>query len=143
MIKLTDELWDLICKINTDVNSNTSYMTDIENYQKSEFWQPSSENPNFNGDCEDYSLEKRKRLIETGEFGYEDLRLATCWCEGPDGKPGGGGYHAVLIVVTDSGDFCLDNRSIDPVLWNKFPYKWHRILVYDEKSKMSYWRTVK
>jgi predicted transglutaminase-like cysteine proteinase len=143
MITLSDKLWNIICKINTDVNKDTRYKSDMSLYEKADYWEPSSSNPKHQGDCEDYALEKRKRLISTGEFDYSSVRLATCWVEGENGEAGKGGYHAVLIVVTDEGDFCLDNRAEDPMLWNKFPYKWHMALIYDEETGESKWREIK
>lgn len=55
------------------------------------------------GDCEDFAITKRHRLIAMG-WPVGSLRLAvttTAWGEG----------HAVLLVHTSRGDLVLDNRS--------------------------------
>lgn len=55
------------------------------------------------GDCEDYAITKRHRLIALG-WPTQSLLLAvalTGWGEG----------HAVLVVKTNKGDFVLDNRT--------------------------------
>jgi predicted transglutaminase-like cysteine proteinase len=143
MISLDNKLWNIICNINTAVNKDTRYKSDMSLYEKADYWEPSSSNPKHQGDCEDYALEKRKRLIETGEFDYSDLRLTTCWVEGDDGVPGKGGYHAVLAVVDEETDWILDNRCEDPVKWNFLPYKWHKALMYDEETGESKWREIK
>lgn len=55
------------------------------------------------GDCEDYAITKRHRLIAEG-WPVRSLRLAvvkTAWGEG----------HAVLVVKTNEGDLVLDNLT--------------------------------
>ena len=136
MIELTKTIWEKIWKINSDVNKSTKYKPDMTLYEKLDYWDPVSLHNNM-GDCEDYALEKRLRLLNEG-FDVEDVRLATCWVEGDDGTPGEGGYHAVLIVSTTGGDYCLDNRYTSPILWGDLPYKWDRILI-----KNGQWRQIK
>jgi predicted transglutaminase-like cysteine proteinase len=122
--------FDLIKKVNSDVNKSTKYKSDTTLYEELEYWNPVSSSPSgHEGDCEDYALEKRKRLLETGEFEMDEVRLATCWVEGPDGTPGEGGYHAVLAVVLDDCDYVLDNRYEDVMPWGELPYRWDRILI--------------
>ncbi len=126
MIQLTTENWQLIKKINSDVNNNTKYRTDMTLYQKLEYWEPSG---GYEGDCEDYALEKRKRLLDCKLFDINDIRLATCWVEGKNGEIGEGGYHAVLILVIENNDWVLDNRCSNPIKYHLLPYKWHKILI--------------
>lgn len=55
------------------------------------------------GDCEDYAITKRHKLIAQG-WPIRSLRLAvarTAWGEG----------HAVLVVKTSDGDLVLDNLT--------------------------------
>lgn len=59
------------------------------------------------GDCEDYALTKRRMLVEQG-LPPSSLRIAVATT--PTNE-----MHAVLVVVTDVGDFVLDNRN-DAVL---------------------------
>lgn len=55
------------------------------------------------GDCEDYVITKRSRLIKMG-LPAGALRIAYA-------KTRSGAGHAVLIVKTSQGDFVLDNRT--------------------------------
>lgn len=71
------------------------------------------------GDCEDYAMTKRKRLIEMG-WPSKALRMAiarTAWGEG----------HAVLVVKTDNGDFVLDNRTNAIKTWRAAGLRWLKI----------------
>ena len=102
------------------VNADCSYITDQEQYRRADFWNVMGEKKI--GDCEDYALEKRFRLIHLG-LDWRDLRLALCWTET-------GGYHAALVAVTDAGDMVLDNRYWSVTRWSACPYTWH--LMQDE-----------
>ena len=63
------------------------------------------------GDCEDYALMKRKMLNEMG-FPLGALLMTV-------GRDADGGGHAVLTVVTDLGDFVLDNMRDDVLPVNR------------------------
>lgn len=54
------------------------------------------------GDCEDYALTKKHRLLSAGWAG-ERLRFATVLTEADE-------YHAVLLVDHADGSLVLDNR---------------------------------
>ena len=54
-------------RINSDVNASVTYKTDLEQYATPEFWKEAS----AFGDCEDYALLKRQRLLESG-FAHKD-----------------------------------------------------------------------
>ncbi len=54
------------------------------------------------GDCDDYAVTKRRRLVAAG-VPAAALRLAVT-------KTAAGEGHAVLVVRTTSGDLILDNR---------------------------------
>lgn len=58
--------------------------------------------PEF-GDCDDYTVTKRQRLIDAGAP-RGALRIAYV-------LPVEAGPHLFLVVATDEGDFVLDNRS--------------------------------
>ncbi len=49
-------------RINSQVNASVQYKTDLEQYDKPEFWVEA----NTFGDCEDYALLKRAYLLEQG-----------------------------------------------------------------------------
>lgn len=55
------------------------------------------------GDCEEYILSKRSKLIKAG-VPSGALRIATARTRTGEG-------HAVLIIRTNKGDFVLDNRT--------------------------------
>ncbi len=80
-------------------------MTDREIFGVEERW----EYPKAVGDCEDYALMKRRLLNESG-FPLGSLLMTV----GRDAKGGG---HAVLTIVTDKGDFVLDNVEQKILLW--------------------------
>ncbi|GAA4134784.1 hypothetical protein GCM10023067_57580 [Aminobacter aganoensis] len=105
MIKLTESNWREIVLVNAEVNTAIAPLTDMEIFGVEERW----EYPATVGDCEDYALLKRKRLNEMGyPLGALLLTVAR------DAKGGG---HAVLTVVTDLGDFVLDNLEQKVLLW--------------------------
>ena len=115
-----DDLLDIAQHVNADINTRLTYRTDLENWGRDEAWLlPLSDNLSAYGDCEDFALEKRQRLIELG-VPTERLALATGWSRAT-------GYHAMLILRTDRGDFVLDNasRHVQPV--NNTPYVWDRL----------------
>jgi predicted transglutaminase-like cysteine proteinase len=58
-------------RVNSDVNASVTYKTDLEQYDKPDFW---VEAGTF-GDCEDYALRKRELLLNAG-FAPKDLHLA-------------------------------------------------------------------
>jgi predicted transglutaminase-like cysteine proteinase len=70
------------------------------------------------GDCEDYALTKRKRLLAAG-WPSSSLLITTGYLRN-------GTYHAVLVARTSRGDFVLDNmtRSVKP--WSKVRYRWKK-----------------
>jgi len=68
------------------------------------------------GDCEDYALTKRKRLLELG-WPSRALRMAVAT------TPSGEG-HAVLVVRTSKGDLVLDNRTSQVKDWSKTDLFW-------------------
>jgi len=76
-------------------------MGDYEQYGVPEFWAEAMKE----GDCEDYALAKFKDLRDAG-VPLEALRLACVFTETS-------GYHAVLVVTTENGDWVLDNRFDD------------------------------
>jgi predicted transglutaminase-like cysteine proteinase len=71
------------------------------------------------GDCEDYVLTKRSRLVKLG-WPANKLRVAVTMTPNNNG-------HAVLVVSTDSGDLVLDNRSNDIRNWRDTDLRWLKI----------------
>ncbi|MCV6577270.1 MAG: transglutaminase-like cysteine peptidase [Cohaesibacter sp.] len=71
------------------------------------------------GDCEDYALTKRAKLIQMG-FPASALRMAVAY------TPKGEG-HAVLVITTDKGDLVLDNRNNNIVNFAQTDLRWLKI----------------
>ena len=71
------------------------------------------------GDCEDYALTKRSRLIAMG-MSPRALRIAVALTFAGIG-------HAVLVVRTDRGDIVLDSRTDQIKYWSKVDLHWRMI----------------
>ena len=104
-IALTQKSWDDILDVNADVNAEIYPMTDMQIHGVEEVWSF----PADIGDCEDFVLEKRRRLIEMG-YAASNLLVTVVL------QPSGAG-HAVLTVRTDRGDYILDNMRGGAMLW--------------------------
>lgn len=109
--KVTEFGWSVVRQINADVNRDITPMTDKELHGRDEFWSY----PDGAGDCEDFVLLKRKKLMEKG-FAVGDLLITVVR------KPDGEG-HAVLTLRTTQGDFVLDNLNNEVKLWTTTPYR--------------------
>lgn len=96
--------------VNRSVNREVEPATDMEIYGVNELWTL----PSRRGDCEDFALLKRKRLIERG-WPSASLLLTVVRDEKNEG-------HAVLTARTTQGDFILDNKIESVKLWNQTPY---------------------
>lgn len=67
-------------------------------------------------DCTDYALTKRSRLLDMG-YPPSALLIAVAYVPSEEA-------HLLLVVVTDQGDFVLDNLRRTVVRWNQLPYRW-------------------
>jgi predicted transglutaminase-like cysteine proteinase len=110
-IQLTPSKFREIVGINNDVNKAIAPVTDLELYGQPEVWSYPADN---RGDCEDYVLLKRKKLIERG-FPESTLLITVVRDENNEG-------HAILTVRTDKGDFVLDNKRREVMRWAETPY---------------------
>lgn len=108
--RLTPHGWTMVQVINSDVNKAIIPMTDREIFGREEVWAY----PTEVGDCEDFVLLKRRKLMEAG-FSPADLLITVVR------KPDGEG-HAVLTLRTSQGDYILDNLVDDVKLWTDTPY---------------------
>lgn len=102
--------WSLINRVNKAVNASIRSVAD-----KTEQW---SINPSA-GDCEDYALTKRSRLIRSG-LPAGALRMA-------DVTTSQGARHAVLVVKTTSGDYVLDNLRGSIILRESTGYRFNGV----------------
>ncbi|MGV0911132.1 transglutaminase-like cysteine peptidase [Martelella sp. FOR1707] len=109
--RLTDFGWKTVVAINSAVNAEIEPMTDEELYGREEVWAYPVSGA---GDCEDFVLEKRRRLMKVG-ISASDLLITVVR------KPNGEG-HAVLTLRTNDGDFILDNLNDDVLAWSDTPY---------------------
>ena len=103
-----------LTRVNDAVNRGIRYVADSRTSGRSDYWTL----PQTEGDCEDLALEKRRRLIEMG-WPQDALLIAIATV------PRLGG-HAVLVAVTDHGDFVLDVRDPEVRPWEQVPYRWVR-----------------
>jgi len=94
-INLDDAGLSKLKRVNSEVNRSIRPRNDA----KRDTW---TLNP-ASGDCEDYVVTKRARLIKMG-FPPSALRIASA-------KTRSGIGHAVLIVRTSEGNFVLDNLT--------------------------------
>jgi predicted transglutaminase-like cysteine proteinase len=109
---LDDRRWKQLVRINREVNEEIEPVSDLEHWGTLEKWSFPTDGK---GDCEDYVLEKRKRLIEAG-WPRQALLVTVVRDRKGDG-------HAVLTVKTDRGDFVLDNQEARVKGWTDTGYK--------------------
>jgi predicted transglutaminase-like cysteine proteinase len=97
--------------VNRTVNREIEPVTDLELYGEADHWTI----PTVRGDCEDYVLLKRKRLIALG-WPPSSLLITVVRDERGDG-------HAVLTARTQQGDFILDNKTDEIKVWHRVRYQ--------------------
>jgi predicted transglutaminase-like cysteine proteinase len=98
--------------INRAVNREIEPATDLEIYGQTEYWTI----PTTKGDCEDYALLKRQRLMRLGWPASALLMTVV-----RDHKGEG---HAVLTARTVQGDFILDNKTDEVKVWHRTGYEY-------------------
>lgn len=111
-VELTRQLWAAMVEINDVVNNAIAPRTDSEIWGVEEYW---SYPTNGYGDCEDYALEKRRRLMNAG-VPASNLLITVVR------QPNGDG-HAVLTINTARGDFILDNLEPRILPWEETGYQ--------------------
>lgn len=107
-VTLTDRNWRELVEINLRFNKAIAPVTDQDQYGVAERWTYATTGK---GDCEDYVLEKRRELAKRG------WPLSTLLITVVFDKEGGG--HAVLTVMTDRGEFVLDNQTDTIHRWSE------------------------
>jgi predicted transglutaminase-like cysteine proteinase len=110
-ITLTPQAWKTIVQVNRQVNGAIKAKTDQDHWGVEDRWAFAEDGY---GDCEDYQLVKRKRLVEAG-FPRRALRMTVVIDEE-------GAGHAVMMVRTDRGDFVLDNKKNAVLPWHQTGY---------------------
>ena len=111
-------MWSEIVAINRDVNRSVVETSDQRQYGLEDYWAiPASVSGRpMRGDCEDYALLKRERLIATG-VPEGALTIAI-------GRTPWGVRHAVLLVATASGEYVLDSLSDRVQHWSEAELVW-------------------
>jgi len=111
-VMLSVQAWKDLERVNLFVNTHVKPMTDMEHWGVVERWNYPDDGY---GDCEDYVLQKRKMLIQTG-WPREALLITVVRDKRGDG-------HAILTVKTDRGEFVLDNQTEQILLWSDTGYR--------------------
>jgi predicted transglutaminase-like cysteine proteinase len=111
-LTLSPEGWKDLVRVNKWVNETIKPLTDLEHWGVVERW---SYPDDGYGDCEDYVLLKRRMLIQSG-WPREALLVTVVRDQKQEG-------HAVLTVITDKGDYVLDNQTQDVLLWSETGYR--------------------
>jgi predicted transglutaminase-like cysteine proteinase len=113
----TPALMELIRKINLDVNHEIEAGKDLDLYGQEEYWTLPQ---NGKGDCEDYALLKRKRLIAQG-VPAASLIMAFVVAKNGEG-------HAVLVFRTGKNDYVLNNLTDALLPWTETDFRgWVKI----------------
>jgi predicted transglutaminase-like cysteine proteinase len=111
VVQLTIPGWQTLVRVNRQVNAAITPMTDQEHWGSDDRWDFAEDGY---GDCEDYQLVKRRRLVEAG-FPRRVLRMTVVI-----NNEGRG--HAVLMIRTDRGDFVLENKRDVLLPWEQTGY---------------------
>jgi predicted transglutaminase-like cysteine proteinase len=111
IVTMSPAVWRQIVDVNLRVNRSVRPLTDLEHWGVADKWNFPDDGY---GDCEDYQLAKRTRLVEAG-LPRRALRMTVVLDEINEG-------HAVLMVRTDRGDFVLDNKRDEVLAWHATGY---------------------
>jgi len=111
-IELTAEVWQTLRNINEVVNHDIEPISDFDHWGVAESWDIPTDHK---GDCEDFALLKRKMLIAL-KLSPSALLMTIVYNRRHEG-------HAVLTVVTDRGDFILDNQADAILSWEQTGYR--------------------
>jgi predicted transglutaminase-like cysteine proteinase len=112
-VKLTDDTWALLDRINRDVNAAIEPISNLDHWGTTlDHWDYPVDGK---GDCKIYALEKRKQLLDNG-FPRQALLMTIV-------RDLEGEGHAILTVKTDRGEFVLDNLSNMVRPWNATGYR--------------------
>lgn len=108
VVELDNAKWGQLVETNLKFNKAIEAVTDMEQFGVVERWSYATTG---RGDCEDYVLEKRRDLARRG-WPLSAL-LVTVVID----REGGG--HAVLTVITNRGEFVLDNQTDKILPWSR------------------------
>lgn len=107
---------ELVVAVNREANTRVRPVTDQAQYHVAEKWAlPTARG----GDCEDYALYKKARLIDAG-VSPDNLLLASVLDRA-------GNSHAVLVLRAAGVDLVLDNLTGSVKRWDKTGYTFLRM----------------
>lgn len=109
LVEMKEGMRSQLDRINRDINRSIIPVSDAKGR---DLWSVDT----TRGDCEDFALTKRKRLIQDG-WPARALRIAIARTTTGEG-------HAVLVVKTSDGDLVLDNRIEKIKDWRKTDLRW-------------------
>ncbi|WP_157928810.1 transglutaminase-like cysteine peptidase [Pararhizobium haloflavum] len=124
---LDEAAWRLVDGINRSVNRSIKPKSDAAVHGAIEVWSYAS----TYGDCEDYALHKRRRLIDAG-FAPSNVLLTMV-------RLRSGVAHIVVTLRTTGGDVVLDSQRDDIRRWNDTGYQ---ILKTQAPEHAAVWRSV-
>ncbi len=113
-VVLNDDVRAKLIAVNQKINDAIVYQTDMEQYGVLNMWTLNA--VGGYGNCKDYVLAKRQRLLAEG-FPSSALRIAIV-------RTPQDALHAVLTVDTDRGDFVLDSLTSNIMPWSSTQYRW-------------------
>jgi predicted transglutaminase-like cysteine proteinase len=115
-VKLDSFAWRQLVSINTLANNGIEGVADTDHYDLHRLGIPNwwTYPDDGKGNCNDYSLLKRRLLIEAG-WPKAALLLTVVLDHHGDG-------HLVLTVKTNAGDLILDNLNAEIVRWDETGY---------------------
>ncbi|OKO75039.1 hypothetical protein AC629_34405 [Bradyrhizobium sp. NAS80.1] len=125
-VQLTETRWEDLNEVNQAINGSIiPDPTELGPVVESWLIDPKR------GDCNDYAVSKRHRLLRRG---WPQRTLLLAEVETVSGK-----HHLILLVRTKSGDLVLDNLTPQIRPWSRAPYRWIRIQSPDNPR---YWNAV-
>lgn len=116
VIAWSAEVFQQLGEVNRAVNAEVEFVADMDHLGLEEDWDLPHD---CRGDCEDFALEKRERLVALGlpsaaltmAIGFHRVQVFP---------------HAVLLVETTAGTLVLDNLSGEVLCWDAVPYMFTR-----------------
>ena len=108
---MTARRWDELAQVNATVNRSIREVADPAHNGVEDYWTLPMDGK---GDCEDFALAKRAALVAKGWPSSRLLVTAVLTSRGEG--------HAVLTVVTDRGDYILDNKRWTMLPWSETDY---------------------
>jgi predicted transglutaminase-like cysteine proteinase len=125
-IELNEMRWSELENINRTVNSSIQPERNEEGLA-GEKWLLGP----VRGDCNDYAVTKRHRLITRGWPARTVLLSEVVTVSGE--------HHLVTVIRTNGGDLVLDNLTDRIMPWSRTPYRWVRIQM---PKNPNYWASV-